>query len=238
LDVADCIENAKKIADSGDLEKARQVIKETKSTVQQSMSGNDDYCKALTSDLQEALDGMVDKHEYQEKGNKKMMWKAQAHGNERAVGKGGYETKAKHNMKEKMMGFMKPSAPDLSNNNSNSKNEITLFKKITIGNEHSMVPDDIAVIAPSGKLNNKWKMYVRGTEVESLIEKVEFGLHPSFQPSKVTVSTAPWEIERVGWGFFVVNVTIHFLPSLKKQPCVFEHELFFQNGGISAEYEV
>jgi len=240
LQVADTIEAAKTVADSGNLDQARQMIKSTIASVQQSLSGNDEYCKSLISDLQEALDGMIDKQEYEEKGNKKMMWKAQAHHQERAVGKGGYETKAKENMKMKMMEHMKKPAPPQKTNNNNNSNTITLNKKIKIGNEHSMVPDDQITISTTtgAKLNNKWKMYVRGDDVDSFIEKIEFVLHPSFQPSNVTVSAAPWELERVGWGFFIVHVTIHFKPDLNKLPCVFDHELFFDKGGIWEEHEV
>ena len=43
--------------------------------------------------------------------------------------------------------------------------------------------------------------------VLALLARV-FGLHPTFTPSTVTCWTEPFEHTRVGWGEFVVKVTI------------------------------
>jgi len=239
LQAAETIETAKKIADSGDLEKARTMVKTTMATIDQSISAKDELCKQFNVDLKEALDGMVDRQEYQEKGMKKMAWKAQAHEKERAVGKGGYDTSAKMKMKSEMLLRKKQAFEDQSTNN--NKNVTTLQKKISIGNEHSDIPEDQAqpsISLPGTKLQHKWKMYVRGSEIEQLVEKVEFGLHPSFQPSKVTVSSAPFEVERTGWGFFVVRVTIFYKSHLNKAPSEFEHELCFEKDDTNMEFEI
>ncbi len=60
----------------------------------------------------------------------------------------------------------------------------------------------------------KWTMYVRNKgsrkdeDLASFIKDVTYHLHPTFFPSKVTVSEPPYELERKGWGVFEVGVVI------------------------------
>jgi len=239
LRAAETIQAARKVADSGDLVKARAMITETMDIITASLSSQDELCKTFITDLKEALDGMVDRSEYYAKGQKKMMWKAQAHEQERAVGKGGYETKAKYNMKQKMEAQMKPQAPLPTI--ASTSNSVTLNKKLTVGNEHVELPESEAkdaITLPGAKMKHKWKMFVRGEGIDSVIEKVEFGLHPTFQPSRVVVASAPWEVERVGWGFFVVSVKVCYKPELKKEPSLFEHQLSFEGNGTSKDFDI
>jgi len=50
--------------------------------------------------------------------------------------------------------------------------------------------------------------------LDRVVEKVEFRLHPTFQPSKITVRKAPFELQRIGWGVFEIGIKVHFLPAL------------------------
>jgi len=234
LNVADAINRSKQVGDSGDLPKARSILEKEIENIQNSMSAKDDLSKKMIDDLKDALNDMQDKKDYFEKAQKKMVWKAQAHSQERAVGKGSYETSAKMEMKKK---FSKPSASV----STPIPNLVTLNKKILVGNEYEEVAENQAtesVALPGTKNTHKWKMFVRGQDVEPDIEKVIFHLHPTFQPSKITVSAAPFELERSGWGTFTVRVEVHFKPALNKPMCQFEHDLWFEPKGSSKEYTV
>jgi len=45
------------------------------------------------------------------------------------------------------------------------------------------------------------------------------------------VRSAPFEVTRVGWGYFPVKVIIKWQPWLKMEPTELEHELEFDGGG-------
>jgi len=231
LNTADAIKQAKQVGDAGDLPKARSILEKQVEAIQNSMSGKDDLSKAMIDDLKDTLNDMQNKSEYFAKAQKKMVWKEQAHSQERAVGKGGYETSAKKEMKSK---FMKPQAALPPK----PQNVVSLNKKITIGNEYEKVANTAPVILPGQNSIHKWKMFVRSNDAIGDIEKVIFQLHPTFQPNKVTVASAPFEVERTGWGTFIVEVAVHYQPQLNKPPSTFQHELVFEEKGSSAEHTV
>jgi len=79
LVAAEAIEESRKIADKGDLAKAREHLNVALGKINASPSVADDYVKAQVDDLNEALDGMNSDREYKATGQKKMIWKAQAH---------------------------------------------------------------------------------------------------------------------------------------------------------------
>ena len=228
LITADVIENARKIADVGDLKLAREHLQNAIGQIKNSPSGSDELCKVLIADLEESHKDMENKAEYHSKGVKKMMWKAQAHEKERCVGKGGYDTKAKSGMKAQVMSQLVPVVPSLEFDNTP-----TLSKKLVIGNEY----EEIKSTGISGN-GHKWKMFVRGQEIDQFVDYVVYELHPTFQPSKVTVKTAPFELERSGWGTFTVVVKVYFKSALKKKPCRFEHDLTFGQSVFSNEFLV
>jgi hypothetical protein len=102
LETAQAIKEAKEIADRGELETAKKKLATAMGKIKASETANDSYSSNLVSDLEEAVSGMSNQTEYISKGQKKMAWKSQAHELERAVGKGGYETKMKKEMKSKV----------------------------------------------------------------------------------------------------------------------------------------
>ncbi len=61
----------------------------------------------------------------------------------------------------------------------------------------------------------EWEMYVKGgpaaDDGSDFVESVEYTLHPTFSPSRVTVTSEPgFILKRVGWGVFKVGVCIRF----------------------------
>jgi hypothetical protein len=80
---------------------------------------------------------------------------------------------------------------------------------------------------------HEWEFYVRlvgnnnnedgnqsGSEVEinRFIESVTVQLHPTFSPSTVTLTEAPFQVRRVGWGTFGISAEIKFKPQWHRSP--------------------
>jgi len=96
---------------------------------------------------------------------------------------------------------------------------------IIIGNTHKQIDEH----------NHAWKVFVRGSNLEQ-IDHVRFDLHPTFQPSAVTVNCAPFEVDRVGWGLFAINITIFFKPELSRNELALIHDLDFTRDESFKEY--
>ena len=78
---------------------------------------------------------------------------------------------------------------------------------IYIGNTHTLVD-----VGATGQDNtkHKWNVYLcgePGTDLTPFIAAVYFHLHPTFHPCLVTVHEPPYEVTKVGWGAFVVNIS-------------------------------
>ncbi|EXJ90131.1 hypothetical protein A1O3_03200 [Capronia epimyces CBS 606.96] len=73
---------------------------------------------------------------------------------------------------------------------------------VYIGNEHSL-------IRAHGDSNNKhhWKFFVRPSRTD-LIEEVQIFLHPTFRNPRVIVHNPPYEIRRLGWGYFTIFANV------------------------------
>merc|ERR1719235_2308936 len=59
---------------------------------------------------------------------------------------------------------------------------------------------------------------------------VEYELHPTFSPPTVAVTTAPFRLQRTGWGEFEVTARIHFQEGYGQAsaaPLVVHHPLTF-----------
>ena len=83
---------------------------------------------------------------------------------------------------------------------------------IYIGNTHALADKTQSVdkgATATDKLKHKWGVYLRGepgTDLTPFIGAVNFHLHPTFTPSIVTVYEPPYEVNRVGWGTFNINI--------------------------------
>ncbi|KAK4950363.1 hypothetical protein LTR10_011344 [Elasticomyces elasticus] len=75
---------------------------------------------------------------------------------------------------------------------------ITLY----IGNRHGL-------ITPSeGSANmHEWTFFVKPSRTD-IIEEVQILLHPTFRPSRIIRSRPPYEIRRLGWGYFTITAAV------------------------------
>ena len=62
-----------------------------------------------------------------------------------------------------------------------------------------------------------------------IIKKVVFRLHPTFNPPVVHRSHSPFEISRLGWGIFNINIEIEFHDSLEMEKIELDHMLSFSH---------
>ena len=79
---------------------------------------------------------------------------------------------------------------------------------VVFGNEHKGIKD-------KGNGTHNWTMYLRGhdgrrgnSRDDFGIEKVEFKLHPDYNPSTISCLKPPFEVTRDGWGVFDVTATV------------------------------
>jgi YEATS family len=54
---------------------------------------------------------------------------------------------------------------------------------------------------------HEWTFFVRPSRTD-IIEEVQISLHPTFRPPRVIRSLPPYEIQRLGWGYFIVTAHI------------------------------
>jgi len=82
--------------------------------------------------------------------------------------------------------------------------ELTTVETITvyIGNKHSIVP-----AAPGSGNCHDWTFFVRPSRTD-IIQAVKMNLHPTFRPPTITRQDPPYEIRRLGWGYFAINAQV------------------------------
>lgn len=73
---------------------------------------------------------------------------------------------------------------------------------VYIGNKHSLVP-----AAPGSGNCHDWTFFVRPSRTD-IIAAVHIDLHPTFRPPTVTRLNPPYEIRRLGWGYFDVRARV------------------------------
>ena len=101
--------------------------------------------------------------------------------------------------------------------------------KFFFGNKHKTIP-----ATGYEENNHEWIGFVEFTEPElskRFISKVEFKLHPTFHPPKVTVNKFPFQIKRIGWGIFEIKIIITWRHWMKKAPTKYTHMLSFDGDG-------
>lgn len=103
--------------------------------------------------------------------------------------------------------------------------------QLIVGNAHQLVlPTD------SSQNAHLWKVFVRQADnTTTLIDQVEFKLHPTFTPSSVVVRKAPFEVERLGWGTFDVGVHVKWLNG---NTSILKHSLRFDKPTTEATVAV
>lgn len=66
---------------------------------------------------------------------------------------------------------------------------------------------------------------------EDFIKYIDIRLHPTFHPSKIILNRKPFEIRRIGWGWFRIYLTIYFHEKYNKRPLSIYHDLCFEGNG-------
>jgi len=72
-----------------------------------------------------------------------------------------------------------------------------------IGNEHRLIRPD----TPHGGNKHDWKFFVRPSRTD-VVEEVQMFLHPTFRNPRVIQQFPPYEIRRLGWGYFTIGTNI------------------------------
>lgn len=102
LRAAEAMDEARSLADGGELEKARAVLSAAIAAISNSASAQDELCVGMLRDLTESIADMQSMTDYRAVGAKKIAWKSQEHERERCVSNNGsvYDTELKKQMKE------------------------------------------------------------------------------------------------------------------------------------------
>lgn len=69
--------------------------------------------------------------------------------------------------------------------------------------------------------SHKWTVYIRSIfneDLGSVIKRVVFTLHPSFNNPTRVVDSAPFELSETGWGEFEIGITIIFHSDATEKP--------------------
>lgn len=85
--------------------------------------------------------------------------------------------------------------------------EDTTIETLTlyIGNTHRLKPPENPEDTTSNK--HEWTFFVRPSRTD-IIEEVQIFLHPTFRPPRVIRSLPPYEIRRLGWGYFTITAHV------------------------------
>ena len=73
---------------------------------------------------------------------------------------------------------------------------------ILIGNKHRLERD-----VEESECQHDWTFFVR-TSRPDLVKEVRVNLHPTFRPPRVTLTRLPYEVRRLGWGWFTIEAEI------------------------------
>lgn len=105
------------------------------------------------------------------------------------------------------------------NNEEMAGSRFYIKKGIIVGNISKMIqPGESTSATP---FTHKWKIYIRGPEIdpniETFVQKVRFYLHPSYKPNDIIeVAVPPFNLSRRGWGEFPVRIQLFFWDPLNK----------------------
>lgn len=69
---------------------------------------------------------------------------------------------------------------------------------------------------PAKEGSRSWVFFVeaRNEDTKKYIEQVEVRLHPTFSPSTITMTKAPFNLKRTGWGTFEIGFKIFWKPNM------------------------
>ena len=87
--------------------------------------------------------------------------------------------------------------------------------RFAFGNTHSdVIAPKISNSNKKAKNSHRWTMFVAFNGATDLtaqyIKSVTYHLHPTFKPSVIKLTEAPFLLARVGWGYFEIDMDIEF----------------------------
>jgi len=109
-------------------------------------------------------------------------------------------------------------------NKNEEKEEIVIPKNVKVIQGHFCVDDE-----KSGRNKHSWNLKLEDG-AHKFVDHVTWILHPTFKDPKVRCSEPPYEIRRIGWGTFIVEVKI-VLKNGKRLEA--KHSLTFKQEGNS-----
>uniref|UniRef100_A0A7S4LN03 VWFA domain-containing protein n=1 Tax=Eutreptiella gymnastica TaxID=73025 RepID=A0A7S4LN03_9EUGL len=117
---------------------------------------------------------------------------------------------------------------------------------LKVGNEYRALKEEDwtpSQSVPDTMNQHQWTMFVRLAEgeqgqVSDYVCHVEYGLHPTFKQSNVTVGAAPFELTRTGWGTFEVAVRVTLNPKFGSTVHTFRHMLNFHDPETSSNHTI
>ncbi len=74
---------------------------------------------------------------------------------------------------------------------------------ILIGNKHRLERG----MEEEDECRHDWTFFVRTSRPE-LVKEVRINLHPTFRPPRLTLTNPPFEVRRLGWGYFTIEAEI------------------------------
>lgn len=77
---------------------------------------------------------------------------------------------------------------------------------VYIGNRHTLVQPDV----DDGDLpqnQHEWTFFVKPSRTD-IIEEVQIFLHSTFRPHTIVRQRRPYELKRIGWGVFTIEVSV------------------------------
>jgi len=107
--------------------------------------------------------------------------------------------------------------------------------KLNFGNTHAIVPHP----KKEGETSHRWRAHLRienltDEQIQEYIQYVEFELHHTYVgEKKIKKFKAPFELERLAWGYFNLPIKIFFKDIVESEPIVIDHMLCFDGDGIT-----
>ena len=114
---------------------------------------------------------------------------------------------------------------------------------ISVGNTHEKVENPKPASDSKNVNAHRWAMFVclsngKKEETGNYVESVTYHLHPTFKPSVIKVTQAPFLLSRIGWGYFEMEIDIVFKKSTCLAPMKVTHELSFEQAEKKSQFEI
>ena len=153
--------------------------------------------------------------------------------------------KLKEKSKIKEVQILYGNTHDSVNSLTNNKHKWTCYVKVAdMGGKINAVLDNFKreeklrsileikeeeIITRNEKIPSTSKLLSPNKNLEGIIKSVTFKLHPTFNPPSVKVCEPPFQVYRLGWGVFDIEITIEFFCNLNIENIKLNHFLSFSD---------